>query len=61
MQQDDHQLTFEARTYADGLSNMFSNMDDAPLEGLQPFEMVLLLQPVIDRLNRVLGDRPVLT
>lgn len=58
MKKDDHALTFEARAYAQGLSNLFSNMEDAPLEYLQPFEMVLMLQPVIDRLNQVLDDTP---
>lgn len=57
MAMDQHTLIFEARAYLEGLQKLFSNMQDQPVEYVQPFELVLLLQPVTDRLTRLLGDR----
>lgn len=54
---DQHTLILEARAYLEGLQKLFSNMQDQPLEYVQAYELVLLLQPVTDRLTRLLNDR----
>lgn len=55
MQQDNHTLITEAHACAQGLSNLFVNMGDIQsMDFITPYEITLLLQPVIDRLGHVL-------
>lgn len=54
MDADAHTLVFEANSCANGLINLLSNMADAPLERVQPFELLMLLRPISDRLEAAL-------
>jgi len=59
MNQDNHEIILEAREYAKGLSNLIGNIDSAasyPVEYVEPFQWVVMIQPIIERLDRVLKD-----
>jgi len=54
VRQDDNTLIQEARDYAAGIYTLFSNMPDGPVEALEPSAMMLMLNPIIDRLDQAL-------
>lgn len=61
MDSNTHALIYEAQCCTNGLINLLSNMDDAPLERVQPFELLMLLRPISDRLAQALVEPTVRT
>ena len=56
--QDKHQLTFEVSEYLKGLQALFESMDDGPIAHLEAFQMVQLLKPANEKIDRLLrADR----
>lgn len=57
MKGNDHSDIFEARAGLEGLQAMLSNMGDQEIENLTPYQLLMLLAPITNKLNKVLEDR----